>query len=66
MSVKELNTWFNNLDSYELGFIFESEYEKAMESADPKVNINTFVKDCKAQWKAMSKEQKEELYNQFK
>ena len=43
-----------------------SEYEKAMESADPKVNINTFVKDCKAQWKAMSKEQKEELYNQFK
>lgn len=66
MSIKELDTWFNGLDSFELGLIFSSEYEKAMESADPKVNINTFVRDCKVQWKKMSKEQKEELYDQYK
>lgn len=66
MSAKELDKWFNNLDSFELGFMFPGEYEEAMESADPGVNINTFIKDIKKMWKGMSKEQKEKLYNQFK
>ena len=66
MSQKELDKWFNNLDSFELGIMFPGEYEEAMESADPGVNINTFVKDCKQTWKRLSKEKKEELYNEYK
>lgn len=66
MSAKELDKWFNNLDSFELGIMFPGEYEEAMESADPSVNINTFVKDVKQMWRGMSKEQKEELYNEYK
>ena len=66
MKAKELNDWFNGLDSYELGNIFSDEYEEAMESADPKVNINTFVRDCRAAWRNMSKEEKEELYQMYK
>jgi len=66
MSKKSLNDWFNSLDSYELGIIFSEEYEEAMESADPKVNINTFIRDCKAAWRNMSNEEKEEIYNSYK
>lgn len=66
MSTKELDKWFNNLDSFELGIMFPGEYEEAMESADPSVNINTFVKDVKQTWKRLSKEKKEELYNEYK
>lgn len=66
MSAKELDKWFNNLDSFELGIMFPGEYEEAMESADPSVNINTFIKEAKQMWKRLSKEQKEELYNEYK
>ena len=62
MSQKELDTWFRNLDSFELAEIVPSQYEKAMESADPAVNINTFVREMRADWKRMTKEQKEELH----
>lgn len=62
MSQKELDTWFRNLDSFELAEIFPSQYEEAMESADPAVNINTFVREMRADWKRMTKEQKEELH----
>lgn len=66
MSIKELNSWFNSLDSFELEIMFPGEFTKTMESADPSVNINTFYKEVKALWKSMSKEEKENLYEQFK
>lgn len=63
MTQKELDKWFNNLSSFELADAFPSLYEEVMMSADPDVNINTFYKEAKSEWKNMSKEQKEELYN---
>lgn len=66
MSIKALNSWFNNLDSNVLAYLFYSEYEDAMESCDPDVDINSFYKEVKSIWKGMSKEQKLELYNQAK
>ena len=66
MTQKELDYWFRNLDSSELGKIFPSMYEDALMSADPDVNINTFIKEAKADWKRMSKEEKERLYNEYK
>ena len=66
MSIKELNSWFNSLDSFELEIMFPGEFTKTMESANPNVNVNTFYKEVKALWKSMSKEEKENLYEQFK
>lgn len=66
MTQKELNDWFNNLDSTQLEFLFSSLYEEAMTSADPSVNINTFYKEVKKEWKQMTKEQKEEMYKEAK
>ena len=66
MKKKELDSWFNGLDTYELGFMFPGEYEETMASADPKVNINTFVREVKAMWKNLSLEEKMELYEQYK
>ncbi|MBQ1748375.1 MAG: hypothetical protein II041_06785 [Bacteroidales bacterium] len=66
MKKKELDSWFNSLDSYELGFMFPGEYEETMASADPGVNINTFVREVKAMWKNLSLEEKIELYEQYK
>jgi hypothetical protein len=63
MTQKELDKWFNSLESFELAEIFPGTYEEVMESADPTVNINTFVKEVKSDWKNMSKEQKEEYYH---
>ena len=66
MSKKVLNDWFNSLDSYELSFIFPGMYEDYMESAEPGDDINAFIKEAKATWKEMSKEEKEEIYNNYK
>ena len=66
MKKKELDSWFNNLDSFELGLMFPGEYEEAMESTDPKVNINSFIREVKAMWKNLSLEEKVELYEQYK
>lgn len=63
MSTKDLNTWFNNLDSYDLSLLFPGEFEDAMMSADPDENINTFIDEAKAHWKCMDKEEKIRLYN---
>lgn len=65
MTQKQLDSWFNNLDSFELAELFPSLYEETMLSADPGVNINTFIKEAKSDWKNMSKEQKEELYDLY-
>ena len=65
MNQKQLDSWFKNLDSFELAELFPSLYEEIMMSADPGVNINTFIKEAKSDWKNMSKEQKEELYKMY-
>ena len=65
MTQKELDHWFNSLDSFEIAEILPSLYEEVMESADPSVNINTFVKEAKGVWKEMSKEDKESYYHQI-
>jgi hypothetical protein len=46
--------------------MFPDEYEETMASADPGVNINTFVREVKAMWKNLSLEEKIELYEQYK
>lgn len=66
MTHKELNKWFKQLDSFELGFMFPGEYSEVMESADPSVNINTFIKEVREMWDEMTLEEKQELYNQYK
>jgi hypothetical protein len=66
MKKKELDSWFNSLDTFELGLMFPGEYEETLESADPGVNINSFVREVKAMWKNLSLEEKMELYEQFK
>jgi hypothetical protein len=63
MTQKELDKWFNNLSSEEMAEAFPSLYEEVMMSADPCVNINTFYKEAKSDWKNMTKEEKEYLYN---
>lgn len=62
--MKKLN-WFRNLDSSELANIFPGEFEKTMMSADPDVNINTFINDCRKRWDALSQEEKTKLYNTY-
>ena len=66
MKKKELDSLFNSLDTFELGLMFPGEYEETLESADPGVNINTFIREVKAMWKNLSLEEKMELYEQFK
>ena len=62
MTRKELDSWFNELDSSEIAKIFPSKYEKAIMSADPDVNINTFLKNAKSDWKLLPKEEKERIF----
>ena len=64
MSVKELNKWFNTLDTDILAYLFLSEYEEVMESCDPDVNINTFHKEVKSIWKGLPKQEKIDIYDQ--
>ena len=67
MKTKDINKWFKNLDSYEIGLMFPGLYNKMMESADPgRCTINHFLKEVKAEWKEMSNEQKEKIYNEYK
>ncbi len=64
MTQKELDKWFNSLDSFEVAEIFPSLYEEVMESADPeRSDINHFVKEAKSDWKGMTKEEKEKYYH---
>ena len=63
----EINAWFKTLDPLDLSYIFSSLYEEIMESADPKrCTMNHFLKETKAEWKVMSNEQKEKIYNEYK
>lgn len=63
----EINAWFKTLDSLDLSYIFSSLYEEIMESADPgRCTINHFLKEVKADWKEMTLEQKEKIYNEYK
>lgn len=49
MTQKELDKWFNSLDSFEIAEIFPSFYEEVMASADPeRSDIKYFVKEAKS------------------
>lgn len=64
MTQKELDKWFNSLDSFEIAEIFPSLYEEVMASADlERSDINYFVKEAKSDWKGMTKEEKEKYYH---
>lgn len=63
MSQKELNSWFNSLDSYDLSLLFPSEFEDNMMSADPDDGIDNFIDEARAHWKSLSKDEKIRLYN---
>ena len=65
MTEKDLDDWFDSLDSEDLTNMFPSEYEHTMMSADPDDNINAFYDEVRNDWKTMTKEEKEELYNMF-
>lgn len=62
---RKLNKWFKNLDTSELANIFSIEFEHTMMSADPEVNINTFIDECKKYWNGLSIEEKEHIYLKF-
>lgn len=64
MIIKELNKWFNTLDTDTLTYLFFSEWEEVMESCDPDVNINTFYKEVKSIWKGLPKQEKMDIYDQ--
>jgi hypothetical protein len=64
--MKEMNNWFKGLDSLTMAFIFPGLYHEIMESADPSVNINTFVKEAKEKWNNLPEEEKSKLYTQYK
>lgn len=67
MKTKDINKWFKNLDSYEIGLMFPGLYSEIMESADPqRRTVNHFLKEAKQAWNEMTPEEKEEMYNEYK
>ncbi len=65
MSIKKIDSWFRNLDTNALAFIFPSLFEKTMASADPdRCTVNDFIKEAKKEWNELGNEQKRELYNE--
>lgn len=66
MTKKEINSWFKNLDTLELSFIFSFLYEEIMESADPKrCTVNHFRKEAMESWKSMTDEQKMKIWEEY-
>ena len=66
MTKKEINSWFKNLDTLELSFIFSFLYEEIMESADPKrCTVTHFHKEAMESWKSMTDEQKMKIWEEY-
>ena len=66
MTKKEINSWFKNLDTLELSFIFSSLYEEIMESADPKkCTVNHFYKEVMSDWKNMTDDQRMKTWEEY-
>ena len=66
MTKKEINSWFKNLDTLELSFIFSFLYEEIMESADPKrCTVNHFHKEAMESWKSMTDEQRMKIWEEY-
>lgn len=66
MTKKEINSWFKNLDTLELSFIFSFLYEEIMESADPKrCTVNHFHKEAKEIWKNMTDDQRMKIWEEY-
>lgn len=68
MTVKELDGWFRDVcrkDDEKLQFAFTGLYDEIMMSADPeRCTINHFYKEANAEWRAMTKEQKQALHDE--
>ena len=66
MTKKEINSWFKNLDTLELSFIFSSLYEEIMESTDPKrCTVNHFHKEAMESWKSMTDDQRMKIWEEY-
>lgn len=66
MTKKEINSWFKNMDTPELSFIFSSLYEEIMESADPKrCTVNHFYKEVMSDWKNMTDDQRMKIWEEY-
>ena len=66
MTKKEINSWFKNLDTLTLSFIFSSLYEEIMESADPKrCTVNHFYKEVMSNWKNMTDDQRMKIWEEY-
>lgn len=66
MTKKEINSWFKNMDTPELSFIFSSLYEEIMESADPKrCTVNHFHKEVMSDWKNMTDNQRMKIWEEY-
>ena len=66
MTKKEINSWFKNMDTPELSFIFSSLYEGIMESADPKrCTVNHFYKEVMSDWKNMTDDQRMKIWEEY-
>ena len=66
MTKKEINSWFKNMDTPELSFIFSSLYEEIMESADPKrCTANHFYKEVMSDWKNMTDDQRMKIWEEY-
>ena len=61
MSIKELNSWFDTLDTAVLAYLFSSEYEEY--AGNPKMTRDAFYKKVKSVWKAMPKQEKMDIYD---
>lgn len=66
MTQKEINSWFKNLDTLELSFIFSFLYEEIMESTDPKrCTVNHFHKEAMESWKNMTDDQRMKIWEEY-
>ena len=59
MSIKEINSWFNDLDSRQLLRMFPDVFEKNMG------DVNDFIDTCDEMWNSWSEKDKRETYNHF-
>lgn len=65
MKTKDLDKWFNNLDSSDMANIFPGVFNNIMMSADPDIDINDFIDEALDEWDSLSTEEKQKIYKDF-
>lgn len=64
---KQLNAWFDSLDSFTISYMFPGLFSEVMESADPeRCSVNHFVKEAKKRWLELSDADKERLHEAYR